>query len=325
MINVRRYSSIDKLIWDKFLEDSKNSSFFFYRDYLDYHKHRFEDFSLIILENNQVVGLLPANKTDEGQIATHSGLTYGGFVFRKNAKLKEIISIIYEALKYCFDIGVTKIFYKSIPRFYNTIGSDEIDYTLFLISAKLIRRDCALVINLSDKLVIQERRMRSIKKAQKLGVIIKEVTYFDDFWNDILTPNLLSRFDVKPVHSLNEITLLRNYFPNNIRQFNAYIDGEIIAGTTIFEKNNVAHAQYISANSFGRNSGALDLLFYELIEKVYFDKNYFDFGISNENNGLSINYGLLDWKEGFGGRSFSHDFYDIDTCNYTNLIKVLNG
>ena len=219
---------------------------------------------------------------------------------------------------------VNKIIYKSFPIFYNSVGSDEIDYLFFLINAKLIRRDSALVINLNDKLAIQDRRMRSIRKAQKAGIIIEEVNKFDEFWNEILTPNLQSRFGVKPVHTINEIKSLANSFPTNIRQFNAYHNGDIVAGTTIFETTTVAHAQYISANIDGRNSGALDLLFYKLIDQTFAHKNYFDFGISNENNGLTINKGLLDWKEGVGGRAFSHNFFEIETNNYIKLETLLN-
>ncbi len=324
MIRVMQYSSRDKAEWDNFIVHSKNATFLFFRDYMDYHSDRFEDCSLIIKENEEVLGLLPANRINESHISTHSGLTYGGFIVRKNAKLKEVISIFLETLKYCVSKKIIKITYKSFPRFYNTIGSDEVDYALFLLKAKLIRRDCALAINLNEKLEFQDRRKRSIKKGKNNGIVIKEDKQFNDFWDEILIPNLLSRFGKQPVHSLEEISLLANAFPPNIRQFNAYLDGKIIAGTTIFETKNVAHAQYISANGDGRNLGALDLLFSELIEGIYSNKNYFDFGISNENNGLTLNHGLLEWKEGFGGRSFSHDFYELDTRNYQNLHRVLN-
>jgi hypothetical protein len=33
---------------------------------------------------------------------------------------------------------------------------------------------------------------------------------------------------------------------------------------------------------------------------------------------------LLDWKEGFGGRTCAHDFYDIPTANHAKLGPVLS-
>lgn len=323
-IVVHKYEPKQKYIWNDFLRNSKNSTFIFNRDFLEYHSDRFNDYSLIIIEEGNIAALLPANIDTNRIVYSHQGLTYGGFVFRKDARLNNILKYIHAALRYLNKNGVSQIIYKAIPKFYNTIGSDETDYSLFLLEANLIRRDTALTIDLKNKIHYQSRRIRAIKKANKIGIVIIENDSFGEFWNEILIPNLFERFSVSPVHSLHEIELLKKLFPENIRQFNAYLDGKILAGTTIFETPHVAHAQYISASKEGRNNGGLDLLFSYLIEKEFANKNYFDFGISNENSGKSLNHGLLDWKEGFGGRSFSHDFYKIETIKYTVLENVIN-
>jgi hypothetical protein len=52
-------------------------------------------------------------------------------------------------------------------------------------------------------------------------------------------------------------------------------------------------------------------LFVELIENVYAEKACFDLGASNENNGRVLNEGLMDQKEGFGGRAVAHEFYRL--------------
>ena len=49
-----------------------------------------------------------------------------------------------------------------------------------------------------------------------------------------------------------------------------------------------------------------------LIKNVFQNKSCFDFGISNENQGKHINEGLNYWKEGFGARTITQDFYDIN-------------
>jgi hypothetical protein len=323
MIDVIKYSKEFHSQWDSFIESSKNSTFLFNRNFIDYHADRFIDNSLIINENGEIAALIPANIDMDNIFHSHQGLSYGGFIFKRNENLNNALRFIHATLKHLSENGVYRIKYKSLPKFYNTIGSDEVDYALFLLNAKLIRRDTALVINQKDKIEYQNRRTRAIKKAKKLGIVI-EIGSFESFWNEILTPNLLERFGVKPVHSLKEIELLANYFPLNIKQFNATLDGRNIAGATIFETPNVAHAQYISATQEGRENGGLDFLFSFLIENIFANKDYFDFGISNENNGKSLNHGLLEWKEGFGGRTFTHDFYEIETNKFEileNLIK----
>ena len=116
---------------------------------------------------------------------------------------------------------------------------------------------------------------------------------------------------------------MKTFFPNNIKQFNVYHENRIVAGATIFETQQVAHCQYISGNDNKNTLGSLDALHDYLINTVYSDKRYFDFGTSNENNGKNINEGLQFWKEGFGARIITQDFYKIDTKNYQELKTVL--
>jgi len=81
--------------------------------------------------------------------------------------------------------------------------------------------------------------------------------------------------------------------------------------------------QYISANKEKNKLGSLDYLFTYLIEEVFNSKEYLDFGNSNENNGKNINQGLLYWKEGFGARSVTQDFYEIKTSNFKKLENIM--
>ena len=69
-------------------------------------------------------------------------------------------------------------------------------------------------------------------------------------------------------------------------------------------------------------NGAIDYLHHKLITEFFKNKKYFDFGISNENQGRNINKGLLFWKEGFGARSVSQDFYRLPLENINLLENV---
>jgi hypothetical protein len=162
-------------------------------------------------------------------------------------------------------------------------------------------------------------RNSGLSRGVKNNLIIKEVNDFDDFWNLLLIPNLKLKHNVTPVHSIKEISLLKNKFNNNIRQFNVYYENDLVAGATIFETKTTAHVQYISSNNTKNELGSLDFLFNYLIKNTFSDKLFFDFGNSNEENGQKLNKGLLYWKEGFGAKSISQDFYKIETLNFNNL------
>lgn len=321
MIEIKRYSKDLKEQWNDFLKISKNSSFLFDRNFMDYHSNKFNDYSLLIFSESKLKALIPANINFDTLIS-HQGLSYGGLVLADELRLSEIIDIIKATLIYLDNNNIVKWRVKLLPRMYHTRPSDELDWILFKLNAKLYRRDTALIIdNNATPLQYQERRKRSIKKANNNNLVIKDdFNELELFWEKILIPNLLDKHGVQPVHSLSEIQLLSQRFPNKIKQHNIYLNNNIVAGCTMFLNNKVAHAQYISGSPEGRASGSLDFLFDKLIREIYLSYDYFDFGICNEKDGFLINKGLLDWKEGFGARTISHDFYEVET----NAFHLLN-
>jgi lipid II:glycine glycyltransferase (peptidoglycan interpeptide bridge formation enzyme) len=127
-----------------------------------------------------------------------------------------------------------------------------------------------------------------------------------------LEETLNTQHNAKPVHSVEEIERLATLFSDSIKLFVAIKDNKMLGGTLVFENKTIVHTQYL-ANSFeGRNIGALDFVIDKLINEVYSNKRYFDFGISNEDAGRYLNTGLIAQKEGFGARAVVHDFYELE-------------
>ncbi|WP_250632428.1 GNAT family N-acetyltransferase [Rhodoflexus caldus] len=314
------YSSDLREVWDEFVISARNGSFLFLRDFMEYHADRFKDYSLMIYQGHLLKAVIPANITPEG-LFSHQGLTYGGFVTQKETRLCELIEMMQAVLSFLYEKSIAKWYLKLIPVMYHLYPAQEIDWILMKLKAGLYRRDTSIVIsNHAEKVPYQERRIRAIKKAVKYPLrIVSGYEELEPFWNDILTPNLMERHKVAPVHSLKEIQLLAKRFPQHIMQHNVYLEDRPVAGCTMFVNKTVAHSQYISGNAEGRNTGALDYLFDKLINEVYAGYRYFNFGICNESEGQLINQGLLDWKESFGGRTIVHDFYEINTANYSLL------
>ncbi len=318
---VKKYTSQDKSMWNEFMRLAKNSTFLFQRDFLEYHSDRFEDYSLLVLKNEKLVGLLPAN-ISKNTLYSHQGLTYGGLVLTKKTKLKEAVAIFNSVLRFLSSEGIEKLQLKLSPKIYHKLPSDEMDYLLFIANATLIRTDILSVIDTQNAIKIASNRIEGVKKAQKFDLKIVEGHDFEPFWDEILIPNLALRHDALPVHSKDEILQLASNFPKHIIQFNVFNDGKIVGGATIFETENVAHVQYISANEDKQKFGTLDFLFEYLINKRFKQKRYFDFGTSNENAGKNVNEGLLYWKECFGARSIAQQFHEVETSNYKKLESI---
>jgi hypothetical protein len=290
---------------------------------MDYHQERFDDNSYIVFKDGKPFALFPANVLNKSLIS-HQGLTYGGLLLQPKTKFEEVLKAFTLLLQQMESEGFSDLTIKMLPNVYYHLPSDELDYLLFKLNAALIRRDITSVIENSNRLnVNSSNRKRGLKRALNNNLEVKESTDFKGFWNHVLIPNLKQQHNAKPVHSVDEIETLHKNFPKNIRQFNVYKNNEIVAGCTIFESKNVAHAQYISANEQKQELGSLDLLFDYLINTIFKNKKYFDFGISNEHQGQHINEGLLSWKESFGARSIVHDFYKVEIKNHHKLNTTL--
>jgi hypothetical protein len=320
---VQRYSSGLQPAWDAFVRKSKNGTFLFERNYMDYHSDRFLDHSLMVHGGSELIALLPANLEASGALVSHGGLTYGGLVTMPETTLSQVLACFHGLLAYLSRLEISTLRYKRIPDYYCTGPVGDVAYALFLLEARLCRQECSLVIPLAERLPFQKRRKRQAKKAARANLSLREQTDFQPFWECVLSPRLLSRYHVRPVHSRAEISLLASRFPQNIRQFSAYDGDEIVAGITIYETATVAHAQYIAATEQGRKIGALDCLVAWLVNERYCGKKFFDFGGSNEEEGRALNHGLLEWKEGFGARCSSLDLYELPTANHTRLEAVL--
>ncbi|MBW4361669.1 GNAT family N-acetyltransferase [Flavobacterium taihuense] len=319
---VKRYQESDYANWNAFISEAKNATFLFNRDFMDYHKDRFEDYSLMVYKNEKLVAVLPANRAGEF-VYSHQGLTYGGLVYGEKLKLASVILVFQAILFYLNENKIFKIQIKTIPSIYHNKPAEELNYALFLAEAELIRRETLSVIDLSKPILITSGRKEGVKKGMVNSLEIKEVNDFEDFWNDILIPNLKDKHNAKPVHSLEEITNLRKNFPKNIRQFNVYYKDQIVAGATLFESENVIHSQYISADKNKNETGSLDFLYHHLITDVFKEKRFFDFGTSNKNQERILNKGLSFWKESFGASTVVQDFYEVETINYSKLENVV--
>jgi hypothetical protein len=310
-MNIQKYITENKNIWNEFVKNSKNGHFFFLRDYMEYHSDRFEDCSVMVFdENDKLIAVLPAN-IKENTLYSHQGLTFGSFLVDDKMKTETMLEI-FESLKVFFkEQNIEKIVYKCIPYIYHIKPSEEDRYALFRNDAKLIRRDVTSTIDLTEQVRYSKGRKWTINKAKKEPIETFESDDYDAFW-ELLTGVLKSNHEAKPVHTLEEMKKLASFFSKNIKLFLAKKDEKIVAGALIYENKNIVHTQYLANSEEGRELGALDLLIDYLIKDIYKNKKYFDFGISNEDAGRYLNIGLIAQKEGFGARAVVHDFYELE-------------
>ena len=307
---IERYTAGKQAEWDCFVDASRNGTFLHKRGYMDYHAHRFADHSLMFYHNEALVAILPAH-IKEDCFCSHNGLTYGGILLADNTTTAEVLCLFDKAKEYILaNTATTKLIYKPTPHIYHRYPCEEDLYALFRYNATITERKVSSAIPLGNPLPISGRRKLTSSVISHLNII--EDGELPIFWH-ILEERLKSKYGVVPVHSIEEITLLKERFPENIKLFCVADDkGTILGGVVLFVTDKVVHMQYSATTEEGRRISALDYLYEELINNRFTGKGYFDFGISVENGGLYLNEGLIAYKERMGGRAVVYDTYIVD-------------
>ena len=307
---ITRYTPDKEAEWDSFVDNSRNGTFLHKRGYMEYHAHRFADHSLMFYCGEELVAIIPAHIKDN-LFCSHNGLTYGGILLPCSTTTADVLKLFGAMKSYLLENTIaTSIIYKPTPHIYHSYPCEEDLYALFRSGAALTERKVSSAIPLKNPLPISGRRKLTASVKNSLRIV--EDGDLAEFWN-ILSERLHEKYDTAPVHSIEEIGLLKERFPENIKLYSVTDnDGITLGGVVLFITGNVVHMQYSATTAEGRRLSALDYLYEELINNRFTGKEYFDFGISVEDGGRYLNSGLIAYKERLGGRAVVYDTYIID-------------
>jgi hypothetical protein len=320
--SVERYTAGRKPEWDTFVNAAKNATFLFSRDYMDYHSDRFADHSLMIFNDHALVAVLPANLNADGTLISHEGLTYGGLLVSRAATLGDVLACFHAVLRDLSQRG----------DFQTALQADS----GLLQHAPRRRRGVCLVPAGRPALSpgLHDGGFAGGPASPPEG-ITRADQESDQFGSPYRPGNIVSAIlgtgvgaaTGGPVRSQTRayprgnhparVTLSRK-ISNNSRPIAAMK----LSRAPPFTKRRRWRTRSTRGHGKRTKSGRAGLSVRSLIEQ-YKDKRFFDFGTSNEKEGRALNHGLLDWKEGFGARCYTHDFYEIATGNYPKLEPVL--
>ncbi len=313
MIHIARYTADKKAEWDAFVKDSKNGTFLFLRDYMEYHADRFDDYSLMYYKDDSLLSILPANRRDDA-LWSHQGLTYGGFVLNKKVHTAEIGEIFDKTKQFLHEDGIKEWYYKQMPTIYQKQPSEDDSYWLWRNGAETVECNLMSAINLHSDIHISPSRRNNSNKLKREGwkIVCDTEGLVRQFWA-ILSDNLRETYNSKPVHTLEEMERLKSLFPKNIICYGIVSpEGNLEGGTLIYISSQVVRTQYISATPYGKKHKALDLLLSHVVD--YYKNEgyrYFDFGTSMADDDVNLNESLIQQKEGFGARGIACRTYKI--------------
>lgn len=302
--------------WDAFVREVPVATILHTRRFLSYHGDRFRDRSVWVRdEKGRSLAVFPAAQApkDTRLLVSHPGATYGGVLCSPKCRGEDVVRAFQALAGFYGSQGFSRMLYKAVPHIYHFRPFQDDLYALLRLGARRVRCNLSACIDLAHRGKVAERRKRGYKKARKAGVQVAEgKEYAAALW-EVLKDNLQRKHGTSPVHTLEEILLLHSRFPEEIRFVVALLDDTVVAGVVLFESRMVSHAQYIAASEEGYRVSALDMVFEHCIASAMEQgKRYFDFGISNEDEGRALNEGLYTFKTEFGAGGVVHEFYELD-------------
>ena len=299
---------------DKFiLKTSTTGEFINTLNYLSYHpQERFRNDSVVVVDrgSGEIKGVMIAAKTAEGEIISYPGTTFAGPIIDRTDSLEVAEKVMDLILEY-YESRYNKIVIKKVPDYYTKQPFQLIDYILLRRGYFYGMSAMANVINISkitseDDIfaMFDSKRRNQVRKAVKGGrfAFITEDGIRDAVWEN-MNRTLMSKFDVKPTHTLQEIKKLEEFCPEHIKTY--YVDtteGEYGAFALVFLFKNVFHTQYLDVNYRCTGQYPNLLLIFDLIKEARGKEyQYFSFGASTEEDGKILNRGLYHYKAGYGG------------------------
>jgi hypothetical protein len=308
MIKVIQTGLSKETVWDAFVDSSINGTFI---QKMQYSRYRELDETFLVFQKNDAsipLAMMSGTVTPGRVFASHSHLTYGGFIFQKPPKTTTMIQLLECLSSYLKSQEIFGISYKPSPGIYHkqplTIDIGLMQ-TLFL-PKRTIKVSSVIELN-HRQIPISYRKKRNLNKSRNESLTFSSSSeYLQSFWT-VLERNLRFRHQTKPAHTFSEIFWLSQQFPENIKHFFCLKDNAVVAGMTLFISDFVCHIQYMSTSEIGREIGALDILIVKYLELC--KQNYFDFGHSHNPDG-ELNHGLANYKHEFGGGHILYETYE---------------
>lgn len=305
--------------WDEFVlgNESVNGSFLQSRNFLNYHpEDRFVDKSIIIFnEKDKIIAVCPACEVIQGNrkvFFSHKGSTFGGLLISKayytTDNVLEIINVLEEVIE---QEGFNKIVFKLTSDLFSVENTDLLQY-LLTYKGYDEYKELSTYVQLSEiksDIIssLRNDKRRSIKKCVKNELEFRSLNTEDEIidFHKILTINL-TKFNAKPIHTPDEMLDFYRERLNGIVQFyGVFYKGEQVAGAMMFyfEKTNTLHAQNLSANLAYTDFSPSTFLYYSILKQAKelgYEK--VSWGISTEDQGKDINFGLIRNKESYNSR-----------------------
>jgi hypothetical protein len=307
VIAAARYADRDRREWDAFVERARNGHFVFQRAYLEYHRDRFEDASLLFRDAGRLVAVLPAHRSGRA-LCSHDGLPFGGLLTSERLRLARVADVFDALRRFARETGLAALRYRPLPHPYQRIPAEEDLFALHRAGAALADSQVRAFLRLGAPPGPTKKRREQLSRARRAGVVVQRSKEFGAFM-DLCAEFLRWRHGAAPVHERAEMELLAARFPERIRLYVATRAGEMEAGLVVYCQAPCSRVQYVATTPEGRRFAALDALYAHVARAVPDLGAWLDLGTSTDPATGALSAGLQFYKESLGARSVLQHTY----------------
>ena len=314
---VRPYTETLADKWDAFvMSHAVNGTFLHTRRFLNYHPQgRFEDCSLMIYNAQELCAVIPAavGMVDgKRMLRSHPGSTFGGIlVGEEMLRAPRLVELVADVDEYLPSEGFEGCELKLTSDLFSTRPTDALQYALYhagYTDELEIAAYLPIAGKTAEELVGEYsfNKRYDLKKCEKAG-LTRRILHSDEeisAFYDLLCWNL-QKFDVKPVHTLEELLAFHHERLKDEVLFLGVFEpeGRMIAGACLFRfaQAHVLHTQYLATAPDVKKIVPSTFLYHSVIETgLEMGYRAISFGTSTHDRGRVLNTGLILNKEGYG-------------------------
>lgn len=324
MIEVLKVTDIqDDIEWKEFLRNQYNLFFDhrfnsyndIFKKNINWHHLKFKD-----TESNKILAIMIGCEVADGDKKIYlscDGVSFGGFLWKKKIDLINYFEIIDSFKIYLKKNDFRNCILKNPPLVYCKISSEETEYALLKSGFEVTNISISNIINLEDFEFkkISETKKRSIKKSSR-DISVKIIdsrldsSNFKDYYHILLENRELK--NVSPTHSFEELIYLKNFLPDEITLFAAFLGEKLVAICVLFSINkDIILNFYLAGDDNYKQEGVSELILYKTIE--WSKENgykYYDIGTSDMNGNLIE--GLFAFKKKFLAHGFLRKTFTLN-------------
>lgn len=268
-------------------------------------------------KKGHIAAVCPAcivTENGERKLISHMGSTFGGLVIApKHYYAHKVIEMIQQMESYLKQEGggIAYIELRITPDLFSQESSALLEYCLFYCGYQCFDELSTYIDFDRYKQNIlsnfDQGKRTNINNCVKRGLICRELENENEIkiFYHVLCQNLL-KYNARPVHSLEELLdLKRNRIPEEMQFLGIFNEETMIAGAMLFwfRRAHVVHTQYLCADQHWNHLSPMSYMYFSAIKETRDrGEKKISFGISTEDKGRILNYGLTRSKEAYGGK-----------------------